>query len=297
MKVLNFGSLNIDYVYQVDHIVRSGETISSKQLELHNGGKGLNQSIAMRHAGIDVYHAGMIGDDGENLLNICRENGIHTDFIKKTQERTGNAIIQVDKEGQNSIVLFAGANRQNTREFVDMVLSHFGKGDVVVLQNEINLVDYVIDRASEREMIIVLNPSPFDESIRQYPLDKVDYFFVNEIEGEQLTGEKSTHRIMEVFQKKFPNGNLILTLGDQGAWFSGNQGKLYQTSSRVKAVDTTSAGDTFTGFFLAALLKGKTREEQLEMASVAAGIAVSRKGAADSIPFYDEVEEVLRKKH
>ena len=147
MKVLNFGSLNLDYVYSVPHIVKPGETMTSNKLEVFPGGKGLNQSIALARAGMDVYQAGAIGEDGKDLLQVCKENNVNTDFIRISPLRTGNAIIQVDEEGQNSIILFHVANRDQNKEFIDHVIDNFSAGDVIVLQNEINLIDYIIDRA------------------------------------------------------------------------------------------------------------------------------------------------------
>lgn len=164
MKVLNFGSLNIDFVYRLEHIAHPGETISSYNLEIFPGGKGLNQSVALARAGADVYHAGMIGEDGEFLRDICRKSGVNTDNIKQIEIRTGNAIIQVADSGDNCIVLYPGANREITTDFIDSVLSVFGKDDVLLLQNEINLVDYLIDASKKKGMKVILNPSPFDDS-------------------------------------------------------------------------------------------------------------------------------------
>lgn len=163
MKILNFGSLNIDYTYSVDHIVHPGETITSGSLEVFPGGKGLNQSIALARAGADVYHAGLIGEDGIFLRDLCRESGVKTGYIRETETRTGNAIIQVSEKGENCIILYPGANREQTEEYIDEVLKGFGEGDVLLLQNEINLLDYLISKGAEKGMKIVLNPSPFDE--------------------------------------------------------------------------------------------------------------------------------------
>lgn len=296
MKVLNFGSMNIDYVYQLPHIVKPGETITATRLDVNDGGKGLNQSIAMRRAGIEVYHAGMVGSDGAGLLETCRANGIHTEHIQTVSVRTGNAIIQVNEEGQNCIVLFPGANRANTKEHVDEVLSHFGAGDVLVLQNEINLLDYLVDRAYEKGMIIAMNPSPFDQAVLDCDLTKVTYFFVNEIEGEMLTGEKEPEKIMDQVLAKYPKSRLILTLGSDGAWYSDENGRFHQEICKVKAVDTTAAGDTFSGYFLSAILKEKTPQEALKMATVASGIAVSRPGATASVPTVEEVEQEMARR-
>ena len=176
MKVLNFGSLNLDYVYSVDHMVAEGETLAAGGMNTFCGGKGLNQSIALAKAGVPVYHAGLIGEEGKSLLDACRENGVHTDFIREIPGKSGHTIIQVDKSGQNCILLYGGANRSMTREFIDEVLSHFEKGDYLLLQNEVNLVDYMVDQAYEKGMEIILNPSPFDRNLEACDLSKISLF-------------------------------------------------------------------------------------------------------------------------
>ena len=147
MRIINFGSLNLDYTYSVDHIVEPGETLDTKERKIFCGGKGLNQSIALARAGMDVHHAGMIGEDGEMLVNLCRQENIHTHYIWKVAGPSGHTIIQVDETGQNSILLYGGANRKFSKNYIDEVLADFGEDDIVLLQNEINLVDYVIEAA------------------------------------------------------------------------------------------------------------------------------------------------------
>ena len=268
MKVLNFGSLNYDYTYSLDHIVAPGETITSTKLEVFPGGKGLNQSISLARAGAQVCHAGMVGPDGGMLIDTCEQNGVDHQFVKTVEERTGNAIIQVSAKGQNSIVLFAGANRQNDRAFVDEVLSHFGEGDLLLLQNEINLVDYLIDRGFEKGMVIALNPSPFDDEMRKCDLSKVTIFLMNEVEGEQITGEKEPEKILTAFRKQYPQSRVVLTLGKAGVVYQDAQQTCRHGIYKVPVVDTTAAGDTFTGYFLAGVLSDLPMDETLRLASV-----------------------------
>lgn len=295
VKILNFGSLNLDYVYSVDHIVQPGETISSTGLELFCGGKGLNQSVALARAGAEVYHAGMVGPDGDILLRTCRENGVDTLHIKEVDERSGNAIIQVSEKGQNSIVLFGGANRKNEKAHVDAVLSQFEAGDAVLLQNEINLVEYIIEQAAEKGMIIVLNPSPFDSALNACDLGKVSIFLMNEVEGEQITGESQPQKILDEIKVLYPRVKTVLTLGKAGAAYQDEAVSCTHGTYDVKVVDTTAAGDTFTGYFLAATMEGRPPEQALEIASIASSIAVSRKGAVASIPYRREVEEWMKR--
>ena len=180
-----------------------------------------------------------------------------------------------------------------TKEYIDEVLSNFGKDDFLILQNEVNLLDYIIDRGYERGMKIVLNPSPFDEKIAVCDLSKVYLFLLNEIEGEQFTGFSDKDQILTALVKKFPASRFVLTLGSEGALYYDGKEKIFQDIFPVKAVDTTAAGDTFTGFFVAALLEGISIKEALRIAAKASSIAVSRPGAAPSIPCIQEVKRAL----
>lgn len=290
MKILNFGSLNLDYVYQVEHILIPGETLSSSDRTIFCGGKGLNQSIALAKAGITVYHAGMVGEGGEILLETCRENGVDTRFVRKIDGPCGHTVIQVDKDAQNCILLFGGANRSITREFVDEVLAFFEKGDVILLQNEINELGYIIDKASEKGMMIILNPSPYDNALDRCNLSKVSLFLVNEIEGHQITGEKEPEAILAKVRSIYPKAKIVLTLGSEGSVYQDENQIYRQGIYKVKAIDTTAAGDTFTGYFIASILENMSVEEGLKLAAKASAIAVSRPGATASIPLREEVQ-------
>lgn len=290
MKILDFGSLNYDYVYGVEHVVVPGETISSRDMEIFCGGKGLNQAIAAARAGAEVHMAGMVGEDGQLFMDICKENGIDVSYLKQVPGKSGHAIIQLDKNGQNSILLYGGSNRKMTKEYVDEVLTGFSKGDLLLLQNEINMLDYIIDKAYEKGMRILLNPSPYDEKLAACDLSKISVFLINEIEGEQITKEKEPEKMLDVLEEKYPGAGIMLTLGSKGSVYA-NKGKRYrQDIFKVKAVDTTAAGDTFTGYFAASVLKGMPMEEILRKCAKASAIAVSKKGASDSIPKEEEVD-------
>lgn len=289
MKILNFGSLNYDYVYSVDHILQPGETSASFGMETFCGGKGLNQSIALAKAGAQVWHAGMVGEEGAMLLEMCKANGVHTSYIKSVPGKSGHTVIQVDRNGQNCILLFGGSNRCLTREYIDEVFSHFDPDDMVLLQNEVNDIDYIIDTAYQKGMKIAFNPSPFDDAVKKCDLNKISYLLLNEIEGWQISGERDPENILKYFAEMDPNSAIILTLGKDGAIYQDRSCRLKHGIYPVKVVDTTAAGDTFTGFFLSAVLQGQTMQEALEIASRASSIAVTRKGAAPSIPTLSEV--------
>jgi len=288
-KILNFGSLNADYVYTTDHIVRGGETAASHKMEIFAGGKGLNQSIALSRAGLSVYHAGLIGDDGDFLLSTLAENGVDTRFVGKIPGRGGHTVIQVDKNAQNAILLFGGSNRAVTPEYADEVLSHFEKGDLLLLQNEISALPYIIDRAFELGLLIWLNPSPMDSGVLACDLQKISGFFLNEIEGAELTGSSDPQIILDRMAEIYPTAAVVLTLGENGAWYAKDGTRVFCPAEKADAVDTTAAGDTFTGYFLRGTLEGLSPDAALSLAAEAAAIAVSRPGASPSIPKYDEV--------
>ncbi len=293
MKVLNFGSLNIDYVYKVDHMVMRGETQLSSGRNVFTGGKGLNQSIALVKAGLPVWHAGCIGKEGEFLLDALKEAGVHTEYVKILSDTpSGHTIIQNDKNGDNCIMLFGGANRAITEKQIDETLSHFEKGDYLVLQNEINNLGYLIDKAHEIGMKIVLNPSPMEKYLLELPLQYIDYFFLNEIEASQLTGADASdvEGLIRSLKEKFPKSAVILTLGEKGSVYLHDGDTIRQSIYAVKPVDTTAAGDTFSGYFLAGVVNSKTPKEALDLASRASAIAITRHGAAPSIPSLEEVE-------
>ncbi len=294
MKVLNIGSMNIDYVYSVDHIVQPGETQTTGGMNVFLGGKGINQSMALARAGAEVYHCGFIGPDGGMFLEACRKYGVNADYIRTIDEKTGHTIIQVDKHAQNCILLYGGANQMLTKEFVDEVIAQFSAGDVLLLQNEVNLLPYIIDRAYEKGMRIALNPSPFNEKLLECDLTKIGIFLLNEVEGEQVTGEKQPDAILDKLQTLYPEAQIILTLGKDGAVYAYKGERHAHPIFKVQAVDTTAAGDTFTGYFLTGLLEGMAVPDILRMSSKASSIAVTRHGAVQSIPLRGEVDEALK---
>ena len=294
MRILNIGSLNIDYVYRVDHIVLPGETEATFSRNVFLGGKGMNQSCALAKAGAEVYHAGLIGEDGKLFLDACKEYGIHDTFIRVVEGPSGHALIQLDQNAQNSILLYGGANQKMTEAYIDEVLSHFDSNDYLLLQNEINMLPYIVDRAYEKGMQIVLNPSPFNEKLNAVDMQKIGIFLLNEVEGFQLTGEKETAKILCRLRQLFSHARILLTLGKDGAVYADDCRTISQPAFSVKAVDTTAAGDTFTGYFLAGVMENLPMEKTLRMSAKAASIAVGRPGAVPSIPYRNEVEEALQ---
>ena len=295
MKILNLGSLNIDRTYRVEHYAEAGETILAKDYIEFCGGKGLNQSIALARAGAQVFHAGCVGPDGDALLKTLAAAGVRTELIRKSRELSGHAVIQVNPEGQNRITIFGGANSDVTPAYIDDVLSRFGPGDMLLLQNEISNVPYAIERGREKGMTVVFNPSPMGGGIGLCDLQKVDYLIFNEVEGRQLAGTDAEDEktILGMLRVKYPDAVLVLTLGGRGSCYTDGKETLYQGIFPAEVVDTTGAGDTYTGYFLAGIAAGRAPGEAMEYASLASAISVGRRGAAPSIPGFGEVYQEM----
>lgn len=291
MKLLNFGSLNLDYVYHVPDFVQPGETLAAKRRDVIAGGKGLNQSLAAAKAGVQLFHAGCIGSGGEKLKLLLEKNGVDISYIERTDEIQGHAVIQVTDQGENAIILYGGSNQTVTESYVTQILSHFGKGDILLMQNEISCVFSLIDRAFERGMKIVLNPSPMDGKMKTVDFGKISWLLVNEVEMYQLTGEKNPDKVAERLLGKHPRLGLLVTLGKKGSVCYKEGRRHVQDAVEAAAVDTTAAGDTYTGYFIAGLLQKKTIAESMKQAAYAAALCVMKRGASESIPAAEEVKK------
>ena len=289
MKILVFGSLNIDHTYHLPHINRPKETISARTYDIAAGGKGLNQAIALAKTGEHVYLAGVLGTGAQLLEETMNRFNVDTSLLNRLPIPSGHAIIQIDDNSENAIFIYAGSNGAVDKEYADKVLSNFEKGDLLIMQNEINLQDYIIKKAHKKGMTILMNPSPCDEKLSEQPLELVDYFFINEVEGELLTGFKKPEEILDGMLKKYPGCHVILTLGSDGACYKYGDEFARVEARKVKAIDTVGAGDTFMGYFIYGLVKGFTPAQCLEIATKASSITVQRKGAAQSIPTLEEV--------
>ena len=294
MRILNFGSMNLDYVYQVDHFVWPGETLAVLSRTVKAGGKGLNQSVALARAGLPVSHAGCLGAGGDLLKAFLEENGVNTEMLLPVQEAQGHTVIQVDRKGENCILLYGGSNRCVPEEHVRRVLSAFDRGDWLVLQNEINRLPLIMKLAAEKGMHIVLNPSPYDSALEETDLSPVEWLLVNQTEAEQISGETEPGKVWERLHAKYAGMSLLITLGGRGSTaFRIRGGKTeshHEEAVRAETVDTTAAGDTYTGYFIAGLTEGRPLRECMKQASIAAAIAVTRSGAAESIPWSGELE-------
>ncbi len=291
LKIINFGSLNIDHVYQVDHTVRPEETVRAKKTSFFPGGKGLNQSIAIARSGADVYHAGCVGmNDGMYLLNILDKNGVNTSLVRKKEIPTGSAIIQVTPEGTKSIIVCGGANQTITPDQIEYTVAQIRKGDILLLQNEINSIDVIIEKALAMGARVALDPAPFTKDLKNLPLDKLSYIFFNRFEAAQFTGESpmDVEALISAIRRTFPNANALLTMGTKGAMLITKDDAIYQPIYDVPVRDRTAAGDAFIGFYLGTTINGASPKDALMMAAKAASLCVSRAGAASSIPMIEE---------
>ncbi len=293
MKLLDFGSLNIDHVYRLERLVREGETIAAGDYQRNAGGKGLNQAIALRKAGAEVFMAGAVGQDGGFLLRFLASQGVDTRLVRTLDAPTGHALIQVDRQGHNSIIVYGGANRLITPEMADSILGEFAPGDYVLLQNEISPLDHILRSAHQRGLRIIINPSPITQELLEAPLHLANWLILNETEGHELSGQTQPDAILDALIKRYPGCRFVLTLGEAGSIYADSVKRVKQPAFTVPAVDTTAAGDTFTGYFLESVMKGETVERALLRASKASSITVGRPGAGQSIPCSDEVELAL----
>jgi ribokinase len=296
MSVFNFGSINIDFVYQVPHLVQPGETLSSTHYQSVLGGKGANQSIALAKAGVNTLHVGAVNKNDRSFVEQMNAYGVDCSLVKLCEdEASGHAIIQVDANAENSIILFGGANQTFEQQQIDNALVAAHSSDYLLIQNEINALDQIMKSARDKNMKIVFNPAPMTPSVHDLPLNYVDLFVLNEIEAEQISGHKQLGDIKAALLENFPNSSFVITLGKSGACYFNQDQDVSVDAFVVDAVDTTAAGDTFIGFFLAGLEQNKEIKEALSFACAASALSVTKSGAAQSIPDLKDVNHFLLK--
>lgn len=289
MKYLVFGSLNIDNVYSLNELPEKGEMVRCLNFEKHIGGKGLNQAIALKKAGADVKIAGRVGNDGKMLTDCLTENGVDTSLLAYDEGPTGHCIIEIDKNGKNQMIIFSGANQKITPDYCDRVLEELDEGDLILMQYETSSVEYMAKICRNKGVRVAFNPSPFVPELCSFPYEYVDYLILNDDEGKYITGKEKPEEITEDLLKRLNGGSVILTLGPEGAAYADESGFFTVPAVKVKAVDTTGAGDTFTGYFLKFLFETGDPAFSMKIASKAASIAVTKIGAAQTIPNRDEV--------
>lgn len=274
-----------------------GETIIGSEFQTFPGGKGANQAVAAARLGASVEMIGRVGNDafGSALLETVARDGVSTRHISRDPAATGVALITVDAEGQNTIVVASGANAMVSPEDVDSASHLFEHAAALVLQLECPLktVHYAAMKASSMHIPIILNPAP----AQPLPLDllaSVDYLIPNQSELALLSGGITDFDEAFIWQKKLNIRCLIVTLGDKGVWASDPSGTHYLPAFKVSPVDTVAAGDAFVGAFAVALSEGKNLREALSWGSAAGALSVTRAGAQPSLPDRAELEQFLR---
>ena len=291
--IWNLGSINADNFYYLPHLVAPGETLSADQFQQGLGGKGANMSVACARAGARVSHIGAIGPDGKWAVDRLLEYGVDTPYIALTQTPTGHANICIDPAGENSIVLFAGANAALTEQMIGAALSQAATGDVLLMQNETNGQPFAARTAKALGLQVVYAAAPFSAEAVLAVIEHIDLLVLNEVEASQLraaTGKDLTDLEIE---------NIVVTLGSGGcelitrarAGTEGDRNAMRLPAYKVEVVDTTGAGDTFTGYLVAGLDRGMRMTDALDLAQRAAALMVTRRGTADVIPDLKEVRD------
>lgn len=296
MSVLVFGSLNLDLVTYADKLPAIGETIVGEKLLKFPGGKGLNQAIAARRAGSEVLMVGSIGNDadGDYLFNILKSENIDPKFITKTSEQTGIAVIEVSKSAENRIIIIAGANSKT--RFSNEVLTSSPSVTVSLAQLETPIAEVAkfVHESKAARKITILNPAPI-QKLDQQLLQDTDYLIANETEASFLIGRAVEHlskdEAVTIARQLQKNGSkkVIITLGEQGSVYLDQDKELFTPAYKVKAVDTTAAGDAFCGAFATAISENKPVEYALKFASAAGGLAATKAGAVPSLPTQQEI--------
>lgn len=295
MKALCFGSLNLDHTYRLHHFLQPGETNHALNYDILPGGKGLNQAIALARAGMETSMAGCIGGGGESLTAFLEENHVDTHLLRTAEVPTGHTVIQVEDSGENCILVYPGANHTLTEEQIFETVRQFAPGDLLLAQNETNLVGTILKAAKKQGMMTVFNPSPMTDALKEtLPLEAVDWLIVNETELAALTGQSEPREAMEQLQSCYPDCKLVVTLGSDGAVCYDGRQVIRQDAYPVCAVDTTAAGDTFTGYFFGTYQETGEAKSALKRAAAAAAMAATKHGAAASIPVPGDVDIFIR---
>ena len=287
MAIYNLGSINADNFYFVPHIPVAGETLAATALRRGLGGKGANMSVAAARAAAQVFHIGAIGEDGRWARTRLLEYGVDVAYISESTEPTGHANICVAADGENQIVLFPGANRSVTTDQIGSALSGANAADILLLQNETNAQRVAAEMGKTLGLHVAYAAAPFEAEAVKSVLPFLDFLFLNAVEAEQL------QQALGTAPENLSVPNVIITSGRKGShWIDTNKGKTeHFPAMRISPVDTTGAGDTFTGYVLAGIDRGFPVAQAIRTATVAAALMVTRHGTADVIPDLKEVQD------
>lgn len=288
MRIFNLGSINVDHLYQVNRLPEPGETLSSRGYLVNMGGKGLNISVAAHRSGADVRHVGLVGAGDHSVREMISDLGLGDQLIKDVQAPTGHAIIYLDDQSENCIVIHGGANHCFSEETIRSSLCHAKANDWLVIQNETNANEIGIRVARDLGMKIALVAAPFDAATMPAQIERVDLVSMNQAEKELF--EASVSKSVKAIE----GPEFLITYGKSGATFLSGATEIHLDSHCVDALDTTGAGDTFFGVFLANYVSGMSPDISLERANAAGALMVQRKGAASVIPTKADIDAFLR---
>ncbi len=302
-SIIVLGSINMDLVVKTDRAPKGGETLSGTSFQTIPGGKGANQAVAIARQGGEISMIARVGNDGfgDELLNKLKENNVNVEYVRKDEScSTGVAMIVVEKTGQNRIIVVAGANGQVFNEDIDSAGSLFEQSEYLVAQLEtpLSTVAYAIDIAKKKNIKTVLNAAPApDKPLDRELLKKIDYLLVNETEAQMISGEvvdsmDSALKAAKILHNQ-TNGCIILTLGEKGSITADGSSVWHTPSFQINAVDTTAAGDAFTGGLVNSLNQGSSLKEAVLHATAAGALAASKFGAQPSLPTYKETREFI----
>ncbi|WP_082114122.1 ribokinase [Kiloniella litopenaei] len=291
--IINIGSINVDHVYRVPYFVKPGETLPSKSYQRVLGGKGANQSVALARAGETVKHIGVIGDDHTWIIDELKSSKVDASSIEIGTVATGHALIQVDDNAENCILLFAGANHELNLDTLTDKLAGFEKGGWVLFQNEMPNLNQMISLVKKMGARVAVNPAPFDDEAKAIDYDLVDLLIVNDLEAEELARTKCQGDLSKLAELC---PVVIVTRGTQGAICYFGDDTIEVPAFKVKAVDTTGAGDTFVGYILSSIAQNLPLKEAMQRASAASALAVTKAGASVAIPTSVEVTQFLETK-
>jgi len=297
-KVVVIGSLNMDLVTRAPRLPRGGETLIGESFATVSGGKGANQAVAAARLGADVSMVGCVGSDayGAELRGALLAELIDCQAVSTVDGSSGVALIVVDDNSQNAIVIVAGANGALTPQVIDSFDAVLQAADVIICQLEVPdaTVGHALKRGRELGKTVILNPAPASRPLPADWFAAIDYLIPNESEASALTGlpvdslesaETAATRLIAMGA-----GKVIITLGAEGSLFADGTRLEHFPAPKVKAVDTTAAGDTFVGGFAAALVAGSSEAEAIRFGQVAAALSVTRAGAQPSIPTLSDVQ-------
>ena len=301
-RIAVLGSIHMDYVISLDRIPRLGETLIGKGFKMTPGGKGANQAVAAARLGAEVYMIGRVGEDaiGDELIENLKKNGVRTDHVKRAKTHSGVALIFIDSSGNNIIGVAPGADYHISKDDVDEAFRDLGdRIDILLLQLEIpvEIVEYAIEKFSEKNVKILLNPAPYRPLSREV-LSKIFIATPNEVElelmsGVKIAGDRDLIRAGRRVIEKFGIENLVVTLGGRGAMIITEKEERLIPAFKVKPIDTTGAGDAFNGALAVALSMGRSLEEAVIYANAAGALSTLKIGAQEALPTSEEVERFL----